>query len=94
MRKPVKEGDFIFGRIADMREVTTEFGVSTACVMEVLEPEGEGFLTVWLSADLKVKLSGARPVKDRLWLITYTGIAKVRRGTMKVYSVVEIEPRP
>lgn len=82
---PVKEGDTIAGVCVKYREAVGQY----ASNLVVLE-NSDGFHTVWLSADLKQKISAesiGRPM-----VIVFEGKMQVgKRGQpMKVFRVIEV----
>lgn len=97
--KPVQKGDFLFGRCVDIREVETRFskrgpdGVLTnpglCAVFETSVPGG--FRTVWLGADLRIKLANAL---DKVYTITFVATKDTGKGNpLKIYQVMEVIPK-
>lgn len=89
--KPAKVGDFLLGKVVQVRENIGKFQ-STALIMETVIPGG--FRTVFLGADLKIKLGSINPV-DRVYSIYYDGVMEFPGGKqpMKVYRVYEVIPK-
>lgn len=86
--KPVNKGDFLLGRVVDVRENLGKFG-STAVVFHTAVPGG--FRTVWLGADLKVKMRNAL---GKVYSIHFDGMMELAgRQPMKVYRVYEVMPK-
>lgn len=87
--KPVNNGDFLLGRCVDMREGLGRFK-STAMIFDTAVPGG--FRTVWLGADLKIKLKNA---VGRVYSIEYNGTLDLGRPgqqPVKQYRVCEVLP--
>ncbi len=96
--KPVNPGDFILGRCVDIREVDTRFtktdgngnktNVGHCAVFETAIPGG--FRTVWLGADLRIKIKNAI---GAVFSIEYIGSQDIGKGNpMKQYRVCEVLP--
>ena len=91
--KPVSKGDLLLGRCVDVREVETRFtkatGIMGSCaVFETVIPGG--FRTVWLGADLKIKL---RDSVGKVYSIMFDGTMSSNKGQdMKLYRVMEVIP--
>jgi len=87
--KPLNKGDFILGKVIDVRDGLGKFG-STCVVMQTVVPGG--FRTVWLGADLKIKM---RDSVGRIYNIAYDGEMKMEgsKAPMRVYRVYEILPK-
>jgi hypothetical protein len=96
--KPANAGDFLLGRCVDRREQRFDMGkpderVATVLVFDTAIPGG--FRSVWLGADLKLKLHD--PV-GKVYQIFFEGTStpteKSRRlNPMKTYRVMEILPK-
>ena len=89
--KPAKAGDFLIGRVVQVRENVGKFS-STALVLETAVPGG--FRTVWLGADLKIKMGSIDPL-DKVYAIYYDGTMEFpgSKQPMKVYRVYEVRPK-
>lgn len=85
--KPVKKGDFLLGKCVDIRPGIGKYE-STALVFRTAVPGG--FRTVWLGADLKIKM---REPLNRVYSIYFDGTVDVGKSSeMKSYRVYEILP--
>jgi hypothetical protein len=95
--KPAGHGDYLLGRCVDIR--SHEFDIGTTKqrtgivgIFETAVPGG--FRSVWLGADLRVKLSD--PI-GKVYQIYYEGETRPNRSSqslnpMKTYRVLEIVP--
>jgi hypothetical protein len=98
--KPVQAGDYLLGRCVQEREVsfpqidpdgTRHDRIRKVLVFDTAVPGG--FRSVWLGADLRIKLSD--PI-GKVYQITFQGDVNVGRNAklnaMKSYQVFEIQP--
>lgn len=96
--KPVNESDFLLGRCVDKRNMTFDAGTpkerkATVLVFDTAVPGG--FRSVWLGADLRIKI-GNDPV-GKVYSIYYDGEKTIndisrKLNPMKSYRVFEIQP--
>lgn len=93
--KPAVPNDYLLGKCVAVREKEFDTGtprqrIAHVAVFDTAIPGG--FRSVWLGADLKIKLTN--PV-GKVYQIVYTGDVDVHSGLnpMKAYTVYEIEPK-
>ena len=99
--KPVQPGDYLLGRVVAEREMefqnsrgpgqAPEIRIAKVLVFDTAVPGG--FRSVWLGADLRIKLQN--PV-GKVFQINFQGEVNVGRNaklnSMKSYQVFEIQP--
>jgi hypothetical protein len=100
--KPVNVGDFLLGRVVAEREMEFQDSqgpgqpprIRTAKVLVFDTAVPGGFRSVWLGADLRIKLQNA---EGKVYQITYQGEVNVGRNArlnaMRSYQVFEIQPK-
>ena len=88
--KPTKPGEYVLGEVIAVRENTGEFA---GTVVVISDPNGP--VSVWLGADLKLKLGGVRV--GQVYCIQYMGKLKKSdnpklKNDMNHFQVSEIIP--
>lgn len=92
--EPATKGDFLLGRCVDVRslvipKVSTPENPSVVAVFNTAIPGG--YRSVWLGADLRIKLNN--PV-GRVYSIHYDGVQDTGKPSpMKMYRVYEVRPK-
>jgi hypothetical protein len=96
--KPASAGDFLLGRCVDIRDRKFDIGTpkertATVALFDTAVPGG--FRSVWLGADLRLKLNN--PV-GKVYQIYYEGETRPSRASqqlnpMKTFRVMEVLPK-
>lgn len=95
--KPVNPGDFLLGRCVDRREQTFDAGTpkerkSTVLIFDT--PIPGGFRSVWLGADLRLKLHDpiGKVYQIRFEGLTTPNLTSQKLNPMKTFTVYEVMP--
>ena len=85
--KPDVAGASLLGRVSSVREGAGKFGGTIVTLATT-----DGYRSVWLSADLKIKLLDGASLRGRLFMIEYLGKESLGAGKneMRRYRVTEL----